>query len=111
MKHDHRSRRPLGRDDAAAIHQRADGVVVNGPQRITGGGQVMRGLNHTQLVTAGDEHQRAVEFVDLVQKYRHVHRARFGHLVIIHPRAVILMPLPHIAIEGHFAVDLELVHV
>ena len=62
-------------------------------------------------MTAGDEHQRAVELVHLVQEDRHVHRPRLGHLVVVEPGAEVLVPLPHVAVEGHLAVDLELVHV
>ena len=62
-------------------------------------------------MTARDEHERAVELVDLVEEDRHVHGARLGHEVIVLPRAVVLVPLPHIAVEGHLPVDLELVHV
>src|SRR5215472_6188898 len=68
-------------------------------------------IDHAQLVAAGDEHQRAVELVDLVQKDRHVHRPRLGHVVVALPGSVVLVPLPHVAIERHLAVDLELMHV
>src|SRR5215472_62839 len=68
-------------------------------------------IDHAQLVAAGDEHQRAVELVDLVEKDRHVHRSRLGHVVVALPGSIVLMPLPHVAIECHLAVDLELMHV
>jgi hypothetical protein len=42
---------------------------------------------------------------------RDVHRARLGHQVVVHPGAVVLVPLPDVAVEGGLAVDLELVHV
>jgi hypothetical protein len=41
----------------------------------------------------------------------HVHGARFRHEVVVHPGAVVLVPLPDVAVEGHLSVDLELVHV
>ena len=69
------------------------------------------GVEHALLVAAGDEHQRAVELVHLVEEDRDVHRARLGHLVVVHPGAVVLVPLPDVAVEGLLAVDLELVHV
>src|SRR2546425_8579601 len=71
----------------------------------------MSGLQHALLVAARDEHQRTVELVDLVQEDRHVHGARLRHLVVVDPGAVILVPLPDVAVEGRLAVDLELVHV
>ena len=63
------------------------------------------------LVAARDEHQRAVELVHLVEEDRDVHGARLGHVVVVHPGAVVLVPLPDVAVEGGLAVDLELVHV
>src|SRR6266513_347167 len=71
----------------------------------------MSGLQHALLVAARDEHQRAVELVHLVEEDRHVHGARLRHLVVVDPGAVILVPLPDVAVEGRLAVDLELVHV
>ena len=71
----------------------------------------MPGIDHPEIVAAGDEHQRAVELVHFVEKDGDIHGARFGHLVVVAPRAIVLMPLPDVAVEGHLAVDLELVHV
>ena len=71
----------------------------------------MAGVEHTLLVAAWDEHQRAIEFVDVVEKDRDVHGARFGHLVVVEPGTVVLVPLPDVAVKRHLAVDLELVHV
>ena len=62
-------------------------------------------------MAAGDEHQRAVELVHLVEEDRDVHRPRLGHLVVGAPGAVVLVPLPDVAVERRLAVDLELVHV
>src|SRR6185312_4011036 len=36
---------------------------------------------------------------------------RFRHLIVVFPGAVILVPLPHVPIESHLPVDLELMHV
>src|SRR5437660_10783674 len=63
------------------------------------------------LVAARDKHQRAVDWHDLVEEYRDVHRPRLGHAVIARPGAVILVPLPDIAVERRLGVDLELMHV
>src|SRR3954452_16960450 len=63
------------------------------------------------LVAARDEHQRAVDRHDLVEEYRDVHRPRLRHAVVACPGAVILMPLPDIAVERRLGVDLELMHV
>ena len=71
----------------------------------------MLGIHHPFLVTTRDEHQGAIKGIHIIQKDRHVHRALSRHQIIIEPRAVILMPLPHIALKRHLAVDFELVHV
>src|SRR5262249_55067430 len=39
------------------------------------------------------------------------HRPRLRHVVVALPSAVILVPLPNVAVESHLAVNLELVHV
>src|SRR5437016_12164328 len=62
-------------------------------------------------MAAGNEHQRPIELVDLVEENRDVHRASLGHQIVVLPGAVVLVPLPDVAVESHFAVDLELVHV
>ena len=71
----------------------------------------MLGIEHAELVAPRDEHERAVELVHFVQKDGDVHGARFRHLVVRAPGAVVLVPLPDVAIEGRLAVDLELMHV
>ena len=116
VEQDHRASRPCGADDAAffvtrALHQLGDECIVYRPKGITGSGEVMLGIDHAFFVAAGDEHQGAIEFIDIVQKDSHVHRALGGHHVVIEPSAVILVPLPHIAFKSHLAVDFELVHV
>ena len=57
------------------------------------------------------QHQRAVDRHHLVEEDRDVHRARLRHAVVALPGAVILVPLPDVAGEGGFGVDLVLVHV
>ena len=111
VEHHHRAGRPFRRDDAAFGDEPGDCVVVDRPQRIAGGGEVVLGIDHAFFVAARNEHQRAVVFVHVVQKDGHVHRALGGHHVVVEPGAVVLVPLPHIAFKGHLAVDLELVHV
>src|SRR2546427_779833 len=104
------TRRSPGSSPAAG-DEPGDRLVVDRPQRVAGRRGVVPSVEHAELVAAGDEHQRAVELVHLVQEDRHVHRPRLGHLVVVEPRAEVLVPLPHVAVEGHLAVDLELVHV
>jgi hypothetical protein len=62
-------------------------------------------------VAARDEHQRPVELVRLGEEERDVHRLRLGHVVVVVPGGIVLVPLPHRAVEGRLRVDLELVHV
>ena len=71
----------------------------------------MAGIKAPFLVRTRDEHQRAVELVDVFEKYSDVHRARVRHVVVVEPRAVILVPLPDVAVERGLAVYLELVDV
>ena len=116
VKENHGASRALGADDAAffaarTLHQLADQVVVDRPQRVTGGGQIVFGIHHALFVAAGNEHQRAIEFVHIVQKNGDVHGALCGHHVVIEPSAVVLVPLPYVTLKGHLAIDLELVHV
>ena len=58
-----------------------------------------------------DEHQRAIELIHFIQEDGHVHGARRRHEVVGLPGAIVLVPLPEVAIESHLAVDLKLVHV
>ena len=111
MEEQRRTRPALGGDDAALIHQLADRVIVDDPERVGGGGQVVRRRDGTLAVAAGNQHQRAVILVHLVQIDGEVHRPRLRHLVVGLPGAVILVPLPDIAVEGRLAVDLELVDI
>src|SRR5437762_2582727 len=71
----------------------------------------MAGREDAVLVAARDKHQRAVDRHDLVEEHRDVHRPRLGHAVIARPGAVILVPLPDIAVERRLGVDLKLMHV
>jgi hypothetical protein len=111
VEEDHGSRGALGRDDAATVDELLDRRVVDDPERIARRGDVVLGVEHTEGVAAGNEHQRAVELVDVVEEDRDVHGAGLGHLVVRPPRAVVLVPLPDVAVERGLAVDLELVHV
>jgi hypothetical protein len=63
------------------------------------------------LLAAWDQHQRAVDRYHLVHEHRDVHRAGLGHPIVARPGAVILVPLPDIALEGCLGVDLVLMHV
>ena len=71
----------------------------------------MAGIEDAVLVALGDQHQGAVEGIDLVEEDGDVHRAGLGHAVVTSPSAVVLVPLPDIAGELGLRVDLELVHV
>ena len=71
----------------------------------------MAGLERAVLVALRNDHQGAVDGIHLVEEYGDVHRPRFGHAVVACPGAVILVPLPDIALEGRLGVDLELVNV
>src|SRR6202035_4928600 len=55
--------------------------------------------------------QGTVDRHHLVEEDRDVHGARLWHAIVTLPGAVILMPLPDVAGEGRFGVDLVLVHV
>src|SRR6266480_1671083 len=111
VKQNHRSGWTFWSHDAAALDEFPDGVVVDRPKRVAGRGGVVVRFDHSQLVAAGNEHQRSVELVDLVEEDRDVHRASLGHQIVVLPGAVVLVPLPDVAVESHLAVNLELVHI
>src|SRR5471032_421851 len=111
MEENRRACRSLGRDDATLLHQLGDRVVVDHPQRIGRGGEVVLGLDRALLVALRNEPQRAVEFVHLVDEHREVHGPRLGHVIIGFPGAIVLMPLPDVAVERGLSVDLELMDV
>ncbi len=71
----------------------------------------MAGVDDAVLVAAGQEDQRAVGGGDVVEEHRDVHRPRLGHVVVARPGAVVLVPLPDVAVERGLGVDLVLVHV
>ena len=62
-------------------------------------------------VRARDEHERAVELGHRVEVDGEVHGPRLRHQVVPRPGAVVLVPLPDVAVEGGLGVDLELVDV
>ena len=63
------------------------------------------------FVALRHKHQRPVDRHDLVHEHGDVHRPRLRHAVVARPGAVILVPLPDIALERRLGVDLVLVHV
>src|SRR3546814_17694217 len=73
--------------------------------------KVMTRLERAFPVTPRDEHQSAVELGHVLEEKRNVHRTRRRHQIVARPGAVILMPLPDVAVEGRLRVDLVLVHV
>ncbi len=111
MEHHHRARLAGGGDDTAFIHQLRHRLVVQRPERVGGGFQIVAGVERAVLVAFRDEHQRAVDRHYLVEEDGDVHRPRFRHAVVARPGAVILVPLPDRAFEGGLRVHLELVHV
>src|SRR5438874_9488903 len=62
-------------------------------------------------MAAGNEHQRAIDWQYLVEEDRDIHGARLRHAVVARPGAVVLMPLPDIALERGLGIDLELMDV
>src|SRR5437870_7762347 len=71
----------------------------------------MPGRQYAVLMTTRDEHQRTIDRHHLVEEHRDVHRPRLRHAVLARPGAVILVPLPDVAVEGRLGVDLDLMHV
>src|SRR3546814_19175345 len=63
------------------------------------------------LVASRNEHQGAVELRHVLEEKRDVHRPRLRHQIVARPGAVVLMPLPDVAVEGRLGVDLVLMHV
>src|SRR3546814_15212401 len=62
--------------------------------------KVMTRLERAFPVTPRDEHQSAVELGHVLEEKRNVHRTRRRHQIVARPGAVILMPLPDVAVEG-----------
>src|SRR5215212_6737398 len=71
----------------------------------------MPGLKRAGLVALRDEHQRTIDRHHLVEEDGDVHGPRLRHAVVASPGAVVLVPLPELALEGRLGVDLELVDV
>src|SRR5690554_8108345 len=71
----------------------------------------MLSIDNALAMAAGNKHQRAIEFADIVQEYGDIHGSFSGHLVVVKPSAVILVPLPDVTFEGHFPVDFEQIYV
>src|SRR5215469_12645668 len=111
MEHQHRTWLAGRRDNPALFDERGDGFLVERPQWIRGCLLVMARRQHAVLVAARYEHQRSVDRHHLVHKHCDIHCARLWHAVIARPGAVILMPLPDVALERRLGVDLELMHV
>jgi hypothetical protein len=100
-----------GRDDPAFVDETSDGLVVERPQGVGRRLLVMAGHQDAVLVASRHQHQRAVDRHDLVHEHRDIHCPRLRHPVVPRPGAVILMPLPDIALERRLRVDFILVHV
>jgi hypothetical protein len=111
VEQQHRAGLAAGRDQAALVRQTAHRGAVERPERIGGRLQVVPGLQHAGLVAARNEEERAVHRRHLVDEDGDVHGPRLGHLVVARPGAVVLVPLPDLAVEGGLGVDLVLMHV
>src|ERR1700687_5200303 len=84
---------------------------ISMPPALPVGATMPRGLEVAGGLALRHQHQWTVDRHHLVEEDRDVHRPRLGHAVVAFPGAVILVPLPDIAGEGRFGVDLVLVHV
>ncbi len=111
VEHQHAAGLAGGRDDAALLHQPLDRVIVECPERIGGRLLVVAGLQVAVLLRTRHQHQGAVDGQHLVEEHGDVHGAGLRHAVVAQPGAVVLMPLPDVAVELGFGVDLELMHV
>src|SRR5262249_35035631 len=85
-------------------HEPSDGLLVKRPQRVGGCLLVVARRQHPLLMAPRHQHQRAVDRHDLIHEHGDVHRPRFSHAVVTRPGAVILVPLPDIALERRFGV-------
>src|SRR4051794_7282535 len=116
MKNQHRSCRTLRSDDAVLLDEPGDrlaregvfelGCKICNPRRavkvrVWNLGATLD-LNDILLMRAGNEQERAIELVDLIQKDCHVGDTRRRHPVLFSPEYVVLMPFPLVAAEGRF---------
>jgi hypothetical protein len=87
------------------------GILIERPERIGRGCEIVAGLQGAVLVAARHQHQSAIERKHLVEEHRDVHRARLRHAVVARPGAVVLVPLPDVTLERRLGVELELMNV
>ena len=78
VEHQHAAGLAGGRDDAAFLHQPRHGFLVQRPQRIGGGLEIVRGLEVAGVLALRHQHQGAVDRHHLVEEDRDVHRARLA---------------------------------
>ena len=71
----------------------------------------MAGWQVAVMLAFRDQHQRAIVGKHFIQEYGDIHGARLRHSVVAQPGAIILMPLPDIAIKLSFGVNFILMHV
>ena len=83
VKHHHGAGATFGRNDAAVIDEPCDRRVIDRPQRVACGCDVVSGLLAALTMRARNEHERSVELIHVFEKNGDVHRARFGHVVIV----------------------------
>ena len=111
VKEKARARRTLGRRDAAPFNQPRHGVLVQGPKWVRRCLNVMTGVQYAALMAFRYDIKRPIKFVHSVQKDGQIHGPGLGHVVVALPDAVVLVPLPDIAVKGSLAVQLELMNI
>src|SRR3546814_14574619 len=73
--------------------------------------EVVTGLQRAILVALRNEHERPVHRGHLLEEQRDVHGTRLRHFVVARPGAIVLVPLPDLAVEGRLRIDLVLVQI
>ena len=106
VEQQYRARLAGWRDDTALGDKPGHCLLVQRPQRIRRGDGVVAGLQHALRVAARNQHQRAVDRHHLIEEHRNVHRPRLRHAVVARPGAVILVPLPDVAVNAALALIL-----
>jgi len=94
-----------------ALDEFADGVVVDCPKRVAGRRVSWSASITPSLWLPGMSIRGPLNSLTSSRKIATFHRARLGIRFVVLPGAVVLVPLPDVRVESHFAVDLELVHV
>ena len=72
--------------------------------------EVVLRVHNPELVAVRYAQGRAIRGRHVIKEHGDVHSPRFWHVIIVRPCAVILMPLPDVAIEGRYGAHLVLMH-